>query len=121
MADILQSFADVIPSHLKHEVERELLRGWNMRAVKAQHEAKQIAQFGHSNEAKNIDGVGKLVARIPPDAFHMWGIRLGYECWEDKQFLKEFLRDNPEVAVRNYCKKTVVGGAVFDASGFLIK
>jgi hypothetical protein len=51
----------------------------------------------------------------------MWGIRLGYECWEDKQFLKEFLRDNPEVAVRNYCKKTVVGGAVFDASGFLIK
>jgi hypothetical protein len=51
----------------------------------------------------------------------MWGVRLGYECWEDKQFLKEFLRDNPEVAVRNYCKKTVVGGALFDSSGFLVK
>lgn len=121
MADIIQSFADVIPSHLRMEVERELLHGWRLREVKAEHEAKQIAHFGHTNEANDIEGIGRLVARIPPDAYHMWGTRLGYECWSDKQFLKEFLRDNPEVAVRNYVKTACVNGAIFDSSGFLIK
>lgn len=119
--DIVQSLAEVVPSHLVKQVEREFLHGWQMNEVKAKHEAKQIANFGHNNEAKNIDGVGRLVARIPPDAFHYWGLRLGYACWEDKTFMKEFLRDNPEVAVRNYAKRTIVNGAIFTADGFLTK
>jgi len=118
--DIIQSWCDVIPSHLKGEMEKELRHGWNMSVVKAKHESEQIAKFGHANAANNIDGVGKLVARIPPDAFHYWGQRLGYKCWEDKSFLKEFLRDNQELAVRNYVKKTVVNGTIFGADGFTI-
>lgn len=121
MSDFIQSFADVVPSHLRKEVERELLSGWRMNEVKAKHQAKQIAHFGHTNEARDIDGIGKLVARIPPDAFHYWGHRLGYACWEDKTFMKEFLRDNPEVAVRNYAQRTLVNGAIFTADGFVIK
>lgn len=119
--DIIQSWCDVIPSHLKNEMERELRHGWNMNVIKAKHEAKQIAKFGHANEANNINGVGRLVARIPPDSFHYWGQRLGYDCWKDKTFIKEFLRDNQELAVRNYVKKTVVNGTIFGADGFLIK
>lgn len=120
MADeIITSLAESIPSHLRKEVERELLLGWRMSEVKAQHQAKSIANFGHNNEVKAIDGVGVLKARIPPDAYHYWGHRLGYECWSDKQFFNEFLRDNPEVAVRNYTKRTVVRGAVFTADGYL--
>ena len=118
--EIIQSLAEAIPPHLRKEVEAELLRGWRMSEVKAQHQAKSIAQFGHANAANTIDGVGTLVAKVPPDAFHYWGHRLGYECWQDKQFLKEFLRDNPEVAVRNYTKKTVVRGAILSSDGFVI-
>jgi hypothetical protein len=90
-----------------------------MEEVKAQASAKQTAVFNHANEAQSIDGVGQLKARIPLAAWHYWGQRLGYECWEDKQFLEEFLRDNPETAVRNRMKRTMVNGSVFTADGFL--
>ena len=121
MSDIIQSLADAIPSHLRNRVERELINGWRMSEVKAQATAKQSAVFNHSNEAHNIDGVGRLKARIPVEAWHYWGQRLGYECWEDNQFLDEFLRDNPETAIRNYAKRTVVNGALFTGDGYLTK
>ncbi len=123
MSDFIQSLADVIPSNLRKEVERELRFGWNQQEIKAKSDAKQTAIYGHSNAAKAIEGVGQLKARIPVSAFHYWGHRLGYECWEDKQFVNEFIRDNPEVAVRNRMKRTMVNGAsgIFDSSGTLIK
>lgn len=119
MSGLIASITDVIPEHLRLEVEREFRQGWAMNQVRAKADATKIAQFGHSNEAKDIDGVGRLVAKIPPDAFYYWGHVLGFACWEDKQFLREFLRDNPEVAVRNYTKKTVVNGTIFDSTGHI--
>jgi len=123
MADFIESLSEAIPSNLRKEVERELRFGWNMQEVKAKSDAKQNAIFGHSHEARSLEGIGELRARIPVSAFHYWGHRLGYECWEDKQFMKEFIRDNPEVAVRNRMKRTCVNGAagIFDSSGTLIK
>lgn len=123
MSDIVESLAEVIPSHIRKDVERVLLSGWRMEEVKAKAQAKQLASFGHANAARSLDGIGELKARIPEQAYHYWGLRLGYECWRDKQFLNEFLRDNPESAVRNRVKRTMVGGAkgIFDANGFLIK
>jgi hypothetical protein len=120
MSDIIQSLADAIPSHLRNRVERELINGWRMEEVKAKSTAKQSAVFRHANEANNIEGVGRLKAQIPIQAWHYWGQRLGYECWEDNAFLNEFLRDNPETAVTNYAKRTCVSGAIFTADGHLI-
>jgi hypothetical protein len=116
----VQSLVEIIPAHLHKEMERELINGWRMRESVAKAEAKQIAHHGHTHEANDIAGFGRKVASIPADAYHYWGQRLGYECWKDKQFFREFLRDNPELAVRNYCKKTVVQGAVFTADGFKV-
>lgn len=123
MSDFVTNLADAIPSDIRKSVERELRLGWNMDEVKAKSQAKQEAIYRNNKEAKPIEGVGQLVASIPEAAFHYWGLRLGYECWQDKQFIKEFIRDNPEVAVRNRMKRTMVGGAkgLFDSSGFLIK
>lgn len=108
---------------MRKDVERVLLSGWRMEEVKAKAQAKQLAAFGHSNEARSLEGIGELRARIPEQAYHYWGLRLGYECWQDKQFMNEFLRDNPESAVRNRVKRTMVGGAkgIFDANGFIVK
>ena len=83
--------------------------------------AKQAGHFDRFNENKAIEGVGQKIASIPVQAWHYWGHRLGYACWEDKEFMREFLRDNPEAAVKNYAKKTCVNGHIFTADGFLTK
>lgn len=119
MPDLYESLAECIPPHLLREVERELIRGFDMQRVRATAEAKQSAYFRNQAEAHSIDGIGQLDMQIPLDAFHYWGQRLGYECWDDETFKREFKRDNPEVAVRNYAKKTVVNGAIFTADGYL--
>lgn len=122
MADeFVQSLVEVIPAHLHKEMEKELINGWRMRESVARAEAKQIAHHGHTHEANDVQGLGRKIASIPADAYHYWGQRLGYECWKDKTFMREYLRDNPELAVRNYCKKTVVQGAIFSSDGYIIK
>lgn len=121
MSDIIQSFADAIPSHLRKEMERELITGWRMQEAASYHQAKQFAAFNHANAAKSIDGVGELKARIPISAIHYWGNRLGYECWNDEQFVNEYIKDNPEIAVNNRIKRTTVNGAVFTGDGYLVK
>jgi hypothetical protein len=120
VSDLFQSLADSLPSHLRKEVERELINGWNVAKVKDAISSKQQAVFNNQNAARSIDGLGELKARIPPNSFHYWGQRLGYECWSDKQFLNDFIKHNPEVAIRNRVKRTVVNGAVFTASGHLV-
>ena len=121
MSDIIQSLADAVPAHLRERVEQELLLGWRMNEVKAKSVAKQSAIFHNSNAAKSVDGIGEKIASIPLDAFHYWSHRLGKECWSDDQFVNDFIRDNPEVAVRNRVKRTTVQGAIFTGDGYLIK
>lgn len=55
-------------------------------------------QFQADN--RSMDGLGRLRMAVSADAFHYWGQRLGYECWRDPQFLREFERDNPAVRVK---------------------
>jgi hypothetical protein len=121
MADnIIQSLVEVIPPHLQKEMERELINGWRMRESVAMADSIQHGKFNRANEAREIDGLGRKTAQIPADSYHYWGQRLGYDCWKDKQFMKEFIRDNPQCAVNNYVKKTVVNGTIFGADGFKI-
>lgn len=119
MADLITDLSQVIPGDLRKEVTQELLSGWRKAEVDAKVQAEKHARFNRRNEANNIEGIGRKVASIPGVAYHYWGQRLGYECWEDKQFIKEFLRDNPEVAVTNYAKKAAVHGAIFTGDGFI--
>lgn len=120
MADIIQSLSEVIPSNLRKEVERELLAGWRMQEAAAYSQAKQIATFNHSNAARSLEGVGEMKARIPLSAYHYWGQRLGYECWNDKSFMNDYIKHNPEIAVKNRIKRTQVNGAIFTADGYVV-
>jgi len=52
---------------------------------------------------------GQKTAAIHPKFYHYWGQRLGYECWDDKQFLSEFLRDNENCRVRSKSPNAQVG------------
>ena len=57
-----------------------------------------------------------LVMKVHSKFYHYWGQRLGYECWEDEQFVREFLRDNEECRIRSHSQKIQVGHGSLDKS-----
>jgi hypothetical protein len=48
--------------------------------------------------------MGQHIMSIDAVAYHYWGQRLGYECWADPQFRREYMRDNPGVRVKTTFK-----------------
>ena len=100
-----------IPSDIVPQLEKELKTGFQRNRVRAEVEAKQNA-IANNQRHRSIEGLGQLMARIPGDAYHFWGQKLGYGCWEDKGFLKEFLRDNPECRVNSGGTKEISVGYV---------
>lgn len=46
------------------------------------------------------DGMGlRCAMSVHPFFYHYWGQIYGYECWKDEEFVRDFLRDNPECRV----------------------
>jgi hypothetical protein len=56
---------------------------------------------GEARHIEDADGGGYVQMRINATSFHYWGQRLGYECWNDPQFCREYLRDNEYARVRS--------------------
>jgi hypothetical protein len=97
--DVADSLFNSDPG-LASDVVKELRTGWKMQAVQAEintREKLQEAKIKH--ESKHIDGVGVHRLRVDPTSYHYWGKRLGYECWSNEQFIKEYGRDNPSASV----------------------
>ena len=57
---------------------------------------------------KSVDGLGAPVAEIDMEAYVAWQ-RKYPGCWKDKQFLREFLRDNEACRVKAKGTRTQVG------------
>jgi hypothetical protein len=87
-----------LPGGLGAALERELRLGFQF--DKANCEARQ-GKLGQVNKekVKAVEGLGSLEARIDSTSYHFWGQKLGYDCWKDKQFKREYLRDNPQAKV----------------------
>jgi hypothetical protein len=100
-----------IDPSLAVEMEAEFRRGWQMNRVNAEIESKQAAKYTKMRH-KSIEGLGQKVANIPGHAYHFWGQKLGYQCWDDKQFMKEFLRDNDQCKVNSGGTKEISVGWV---------
>ena len=99
-------------SALPPGVVAELQRGRLAREALtlAQAPARQAAQArDHAATTRSVDGLGRLRMVITADAYHYWGRRLGYECWRDKAFLREYERDNAAVRVKSVGTKIQVG------------
>lgn len=54
----------------------------------------------------NVLGKPRMV--VNEATFHYWGQRLGYECWDDEQFLREFERDNPDCRINAKSARTTI-------------
>jgi len=55
-----------------------------------------------------LDGLGECHMRVSQEVFWHWVHRYGKDVWNDKSFLKEFKRDNPDVRVLARPRKVTV-------------
>jgi hypothetical protein len=55
-----------------------------------------------------MDGLGELHMRVDAEVFWHWARKEGKDCWNDKGFIREFKRDNPDVRVLNRPRKTSI-------------
>jgi len=69
---------------------------------------RKIAAANDAIDAAYFEGLGECHMRLDPEVFFHWIRKEGKDCWNDKQFLKEFKRDNPEVRVTGRSRKTSV-------------
>lgn len=90
---------------------REILQAWEL-ARNAKANAEMVAAAAAQGERRFLkapNGFGGEVGLMVHSAsFHYWGQRLGYECWQDAQFVREYLRDNPTARVKNRAHETTV-------------
>tara|TARA_Y100000310_G_scaffold205164_1_gene205509 strand:+ start:830 stop:1207 length:378 start_codon:yes stop_codon:yes gene_type:complete len=105
-----------LPDELGHQVTKILGQRLFDQQTAAFEQQKQIAVDNNDKSYRRVDGLGELKASIPPAAYHYWGNRLGYECWGDKKFMHEYLRDTPEARVNTHSDKCQVG---YDGDGFI--
>ena len=69
---------------------------------------RKIATATQRIDQAFVDGIGECHFRIDPTVFFHWVRKEGRECWNDKQFIHEFKRDNPETIVRSLRRKTMI-------------
>ena len=74
--------------HLRHEVDLEKFES-RKKEIEANEEARSMG-------SAKADGLGQLKAVIPAREYFRW--HQSHEgCWGDKGFIREFVRDNPEM------------------------
>lgn len=92
-----------------HEALRQLYEK-TLQLEMLQAQAEQNAMDNSLREARSIDGVGEVVRRVHPSAYHLWAHDLGdYACWQDKGFTKYFDKIAPECKVRSRGTRIQVG------------
>jgi hypothetical protein len=97
-----------IDSDLMEEVRKRLQDRNEAELALAKAEQLKLAEFHRNIESATVEGIGQHIMRVTPESYHYWGNRLGYECWGDRGFRKEFLRDNPEARVKYTARKQTI-------------
>ena len=80
------SFMKGLERHIRHEVDLERYES-SKRAQQANLEARTMGNA-------KADGIGQLKLVVPAREWHRWNNEKP-GCWQDKQFVDEFYRDNP--------------------------
>tara|TARA_R110002020_G_scaffold18015_5_gene63682 strand:+ start:514 stop:828 length:315 start_codon:yes stop_codon:yes gene_type:complete len=82
----------VIRTAMDHEVKEVIVKRRHMAAERELHEM---------GRARSKEGMGELKRIIPGREFFRWAQQFGgTECWGDKQWLREWDRDNSKFKVK---------------------
>lgn len=92
-----------ISHQLVARLNQALRQEINMEHFQARLRQNRVAAALGTNR-KAMEGLGRVRMEVDSWAYHYWGQRLGYKCWRDQSFLREYERDNPNVRVR--CRGT---------------
>lgn len=90
------------------DLMQDLHTGWAARLTLGRLRQAKLAAANARVERAALEGMGRLRMEVDADVYHYWGQRLGYECWNDPQWLREFERDNPEVRVPQRPRRTSI-------------
>jgi hypothetical protein len=69
---------------------------------------QEIAAATQRLENCYFDGLGECHMRVDPEVYFHWIRKEGRQIWNDKSFIREFKRDNPDVRVLTKSRKTMV-------------
>ena len=84
------------------DVAAELDYRQRQKEAQMHREMAAAARAGGERRVFKIEDVGGEVQfMVHPVSWHYWGARLGYRCWQDPQFIREYLRDNPAARVKS--------------------
>jgi len=61
--------------------------------------AQAVQGARDSSKGWTADRTMKMSYSIPAHEYHEWGRKLGYECWQDDDFLKFFSKHAPQFAL----------------------
>tara|TARA_R100000458_G_C8256881_1_gene232885 strand:+ start:1036 stop:1380 length:345 start_codon:yes stop_codon:yes gene_type:complete len=92
-------FMKNLERHLRYEVDLE----------KFEHKKREIECGKENQQGGMLEGVGQLKATIPARDYFRW-LQFKPGCWSDKQFVDEYLRDNPACRTKSPDKKVFQGG-----------
>ncbi len=60
-------------------------------------------------DRNSVEGLGRPRLEVDSYAHAYWGTRLGFQCWKDPAFLREFERDNEACRVKSTGTRLQVG------------
>lgn len=83
---------------------RQVVQGEGLEKLQERLEIAAIAKAEESAERKTVDGLGMVKAEIPITTYLRWHEQAP-GCWGDKQFRREFYRDNKELLAARPVKK----------------
>jgi hypothetical protein len=95
--DCLSGFTGEMVAKLNRCLKNEHTAQHAMARIRQRRIAREVHGRG---DLRSVKGLGTPTLEVDSYAYHYWGQRLGYECWHDKQFLREFWRDNPDARVK---------------------
>lgn len=76
-------------------IERNMRMGWGRKMVLKENEMKDTARLEAMTPRKTVDGLGQLVGIIDQELYLRWHLQ-EEGCWNDRNFKRKFLMDNPE-------------------------
>lgn len=94
--DFVRDFAKTITDEVRAEEEM----------VYAQQ--RKVAAASARLDQCYLDGLGECHMRVDPTVFWHWVRRYGWQIWNDKDFIRIFKRDNPDVRVLTRSRKTMI-------------
>ena len=112
---MLEHVLNSLPSDVRAKAAGHLLQRVLSERNAIAANAKAIAAENNNREYGHIEGMGAMTASIDPASYHYWHNREP-GCWSDKQFVREYLRDNPEARVKTRSQNIQVG---YDGDGFV--